>query len=251
MAFLDMFDKLDDIIYEPIKLIADWAREPLKTREHNRNLERETNIANSNAKIEREKLELESNLRNKELETQTNLNIKTETEVHRIISEIDELQKDKDFQRMKLVSESIMKYQKELTTLNINAIEAIGTMQLELRKKAQDLVLSKTIKYKELQDIAWREAAEDLQKVLEKFPDNERMQDILIKSVDKRLSNVIDTAQNFLLELNDDIKLLNKSINSLTEGGQKFIEKHLDNFHQSSNISPQRLLERNENIIDV
>ena len=33
MAFFDMFDKLDDIIYEPIKLITDWAREPLKTRE--------------------------------------------------------------------------------------------------------------------------------------------------------------------------------------------------------------------------
>lgn len=251
MAFFDMFDKLDDIIYEPIKLITDWAREPLKTREHNRNLEKETNISNANAKIEREKLELESSLRNKELEVQADLSIKKETEVHRIISEINELQKDKDFQRMKLVSESIMKYQQELTTLNVNAINAIGTMQLELREKAQDLVYNKTIKYKELQDKAIDEAGEDLEKILEKFPDNERMQDILIKAVDKRLSNVIDTAQNFLLELNEDIKLLNKSINSLAEGGQKFIEKHLDNFHQLPNNSQQRLLERKEDIIDV
>jgi hypothetical protein len=190
-------------------------------------------------------------LRNQELELQANLSIKKETEVHRIISEIDELQKDKDFQRMKLVSESIMKYQKELTTLNVNAINAIGTMQLELREKAQDLVYNKTIRYKELQDKAIHEAGEDLEKILEKFPDNERMQDILIKAVDKRLSNVIDTAQNFLLELNEDIKLLNKSINSLAEGGQKFIEKHLDNFHQSANNSPQRLIERKEEIIDV
>ena len=210
MGFFDMFDKLDDIIYEPIKLITDWAREPLKTREHKRDLERETNIINTNAKLEREKLELESNLRNQELELQANLSIKKETEVHRIISEIDELQKDKDFQRMKLVSESIMKYQKELTTLNVNAINAIGTMQLELREKAQDLVYNKTIRYKELQDKAIHEAGEDLEKILEKFPDNERMQDILIKAVDKRLSNVIDTAQNFLLELNEAIKLLNK-----------------------------------------
>lgn len=251
MGFFDMFDKLDDIIYEPIKLITDWAREPLKTREHKRDLERETNIINTNAKLEREKLELESNLRNQELELQANLSIKKETEVHRIISEIDELQKDKDFQRMKLVSESIMKYQKELTTLNVNAINAIGTMQLELREKAQDLVYNKTIRYKELQDKAIHEAGEDLEKILEKFPDNERMQDILIKAVDKRLSNVIDTAQNFLLELNEDIKLLNKSINSLAEGGQKFIEKHLDNFHQSANNSPLRLIERKEEIIDV
>ena len=66
-----------------------------------------------------------------------------------------------------------------------------------------------------------------------------------------KLTSVIDTAQNFLLELNEDIKLLNKSINSLAEGGQKFIEKHLDNFHQSANNSPQRLIERKEEIIDV
>ena len=41
MVFFDMFDKLDDIVFEPIKLMTDWAREPLKGREHRRQLERE------------------------------------------------------------------------------------------------------------------------------------------------------------------------------------------------------------------
>ena len=36
MKFLDMFDKLDDIIYKPIELITDWAGEPLRAREHKR-----------------------------------------------------------------------------------------------------------------------------------------------------------------------------------------------------------------------
>ncbi len=241
MSFFDMFDKLDDIIYEPVKLITDWAREPLKSREHKRNIEKE------NAKIQ-----IESEIKIRELEVETDLEIKKSTEIHRILSEIDELQKDKDFQRMKLVSESIMKYQQELTKLNVDAINAIGNMQLELREKAQNLVYSKTIKYKELQDLAISEASNDLEDIMKKFPNNERMQDIMIKAVDKRLANVIDTAQNFLLELNEDIKLLNKSINLLAESGQKFIEKHLDNFHQiQNNQQSQKVIENKNDIIDV
>lgn len=240
MGILNILSKIGTFVTKPVDLLTDYGKEPLRGREHKRNLERETNILNTNAQIERDKLELE-----------TDLAIKKETEVHRIITEIDELQKDKDFQRMKLVSESIMKYQEELTKLNVNAINAIGNMQLELREKAQDLVYDKTVRYKELQDKAIEEAGIDLEKILEKFPDNERMQDIMIKAVDKRLSNVIDTAQNFLLELNEDIKLLNKSINSLAEGGQKFIEKHLDNFHQLPNHSNPKQLENKDDIIDV
>jgi len=282
MGFLSALKSIGEIVTKPIELLTDWGREPLKGREHSRNMERETNNlhANANAKVEKEKLELEaklkrqkqelqnnfninleqeknktlqllSDLKIQESESETNLSIKKETEVHRIISEIDELQKDKDFQRMKLVSESIMKYQAELTKLNVNAINAIGNMQLDLREKAQDLVYSKTVRYKELQDKAIDEAGDDLEKILLKFPDNERAQDIMIKAVDKRLSNIIDTAQNFLLELNEDIKLLNKSINSLAEGGQMFIEKHLDNFHQIPNNSNRKMIENKDDIIDV
>ena len=280
MGFLNTLSKLGDVIMKPIDLMIDWGKEPLRNKEHKRSLERDSNSVNTKARIEKEKIELEFKLKQQENELKNNytiqlekekqetlalisklqlqekeldndLAIRKQTEVHRIMSEIDELQKDKDFQRMKLVSESIMKYQAELTKLNVNAINAIGNMQLELREKAQNLVYDKTVRYKELQDKAINEASDDLEKILEKFPNNERVQDIMIKAVDKRLSNVIDTAQNFLLELNEDIKLLNKSINSLAEGGQKFIEKHLDNFHQLPNNSSSKMIENKDDIIDI
>lgn len=251
MSFFDAFDKLDDIIFEPIKLVTDWAREPLKGRENKRNIEKETAIMKLKEELKFKEKELHAKLKKEEKELDSELKIKKETEVHRIMSEIDELQKDKDFQRMKLVSESIMKYQKELTKLNVSAINSIGNMQLELRERAQDLVYSKTVRYKELQDLAIKEAGDDLEKILEKFPDNERMQNILIGAVDKRLANVIDTAQNFLLELNEDIKILNKSINLLTENGQNFIENHLNNFHQLQNSSNDKRIENQSNVIDV
>jgi hypothetical protein len=215
-----MFDKLDDIIYEPIKLVTDWAREPLKNNEHKRSLEK--------LKLEKR---INSEIRMSEESLKTDLEIKRETEKVRIITEIDEWKKDQEFSRMQKVSESIIKFQSELTKINVDAINEIGNMQLELREKAQNLVYSKTIKYKELQDIAMKDAMVDLKKIDDEFGHNKTAKNILIKAVDARLSNIIDTAHNFLLELNNDIRSLNKNIDLLTSSGQKFIERHLDQFN--------------------
>ena len=217
MGFLEMLGK---IVYEPIKLVTDWAHEPLKRWEHKRNIELET-----------ERIKAEAQSRIKEREAEVDLEIKRETEIKRILAEIEEFKKDKALERMKAVSEAIIKYQETLTRLNVNAINAIGHMQLELREKAQQLVYDKTIKYKELQDQAIAEAARDLKMIKEEFSDNDIARDILIKAVDKRLANIIDTAHKFLIELNADIKLLNQSISLLAEQGQKFIKSHLEKLY--------------------
>lgn len=217
MGFFDMFDKLDDIIYKPIEAITDWATEPLKRWEHERKVEKKIKLKG-----------IESQIKIKENESKVNLEIKKATEIKRILAEVEEFKKDKEFERMKQVTEAIMRYQEQLTRLNVNAINAIGNMQLDLREKAQKLVYEKTIKYKELQDNAFSEAANDLKRIEIDFANNEIAAGILIKSVDSRLANIIDTAHNFLIELNGDIKVLNQNITFLTEKGQDFIEKHLE-----------------------
>jgi hypothetical protein len=227
MNVLEMFDKLDDIIYEPIKLFTDWAREPLKDREHKRSIE--ASIAEHDIKTKEQKNTAEIEMRHKDLDA--SLEIKKQTEVQRIISEIEELRKDNEFQRMKKVSEAIMEYQKHLTKLNVNAINAIGNMQLDLREKAQELVYDKTMKYKKLQDESHNQAEEEMLRIEKNFADNEAAKSMLYRSVDARLANIITTAQNFLVELNEDIKLLNSGINLLTEKGQSFIDNHLNQFH--------------------
>lgn len=237
MAILSMLDKLDDIIYEPIKLMTDWAREPLKGREHKRDLDRlEHQIrSEADAKMRAESHSSRLAAENKNLDA--NLEIKKKTEVQRILAEIDELRKDNDFARMKAVSEAIMQYQEHLTRLNVSAISAIGSMQLDLREKAQNLVYNKAIKYKELQDSAHNQAFEEILRIERDFAGNEAAKNILLRSVDLRLANIITTAQNFLIELNMDIAVLNKSINLLTERGQSFIEEHLGKFHVLTNGS--------------
>jgi len=83
MGFFNMFDKLDDIIYKPIEAMTDWAKEPLKKWEGEREI--------------------------KGKEADVNMAIKKETQIKKALAEIDEFKKDKEFERMKAVSESIMK----------------------------------------------------------------------------------------------------------------------------------------------
>ena len=256
---LNMFDKLDDIIYEPIKMITDWAREPLKQKQFRRDQEselrrkeKEEDSARLNATIrmQEKQLDAEIELRNetgkqrvlseiqqaeKDREVdrkkrEAEIEVKKETEKVRILNEIEQLVKDQEFERMKSVSEALIKYQQDLTKINVEAINAIGNMQLELREKAQNLVYDKTIRYKELQDTAMRDAMEDLKRIHDIFGDSGRASDMLVNAVELRLGNVIKTADNFLIELNNDIKTINNSINLLAESGQKFIERHLDGF---------------------
>ena len=230
MGLLKMFDKLDDIIYKPIELITDWAKEPLRRWEHRRREEEADNILKREIERETAGNRIESEIRRAEKEHETDLSIRKETEIRRIIAEIEEWRNDQDFNRMKAVSEAMMEYQQELTKLNVNAMNAIGNMQLELRNKAQNMVYEKTVKYEQLQKQAKEEAMADLKRIETEFAENEVARNILNKSVEKRLLNIIETARNFILELNNDIKAINSNISLLANSGQKFIEEHLKQF---------------------
>lgn len=212
MSIGKWFDKLDDIVYEPVKLLTDWAREPLKAREHERSMKKEL----------------------REKETEAELEIRKETEVARIIAEIEEMRKDKEMQRMNQVTEAITKYQKELTRLNVDAISAIGDMQLDLRNRAQDMVYEKTLRYKELQDAAIDEAHDRLKRVESDFSENEAARKVLMKGVDTQMTNILNTASRFLEELNNDIKEVNQEISLLSRSGQQFIQDHLREMRQIS-----------------
>ncbi len=233
---------LVDCISKPIDALCEWATEPLESRRHDRNESARASSHQREVELQESRIKAESEAKIREKKAEVEHEVKRVKEIELAIAEIDEWKKDKEFERMKKTTEAIMSYQEQLTKLNVNAINAIGHMQLELRERAQSLVYEKTIQYKELQDLAMKDAIADLQRIEEQFSDNDRAKDILTSAVDKKLANVIDTAQNFLLELNRDIKSLNEGISLLAEKGQSFIENHLDRFHVSNSV----LLENND-----
>ncbi|OMQ24736.1 hypothetical protein [Serratia oryzae] len=214
MGFFSKFGTvISDLVSAPIEALSDLIREPSKRWEHSRE---ESSRKNS---FEREK-----ELR----ELEVDLKIKEKMGVSKSLFDLEELKKDNDFQRMIKTSEAIKQYLFELTKLNTDTIKAIGEMQLDLKNKAQELVYSKTIQYKELQDMAMEKAVNELIEIELKFKDNEVAKRILTSAVDAKLSNIINTANNFLIELNRDIVNLNNDISMLSRQGQIFIENHLN-----------------------
>ena len=225
-----VLSKLGDILLSPVTMMCNWAEEPLRRAEYKR--QEESKDKDVQREIERQ-IGVETGLSDqkmKELELSTKLKIKRETEIVRIISEIEQLKKDKEFDRMKLVSDAMMDYQKELTRINVDAVEAIGSMRIDLQRKAYDLIHEKTQQYAELQDRAIQQAEDQLARI-DNNPDmRESSKNILCNAVDAKLAGVIRNATQFIEQLNDDMQLISKDINLITSSGQKFIERHLEQF---------------------
>ena len=169
-----------------------------------------------------------SKLRQEEARQQCDLEIRMRTEVERINAETEQWTKDQEFQRMKNVADALVRYREELTQLQINTIRAIGNMDIELRARAQDLILSKTKEYKALQDQATKDAEDEFCRILDKFSGNERILNIMISNSDKKLASIINSTTMFLEELRGDISKMNENIDMITRSGQAFIDRQIE-----------------------
>lgn len=169
----------------PIGILEDWAREPLNRWEHKRKeaskdkdverrIREQTGVAEVNARLQKE---LDEN--------NASLQIKMQTEVNRINAQTEQWTKDKEFERMRKVADAMAQYQERLMTLNLNTVKAIGEMDIELRSKAQALILEKTQEYRLIQSQATEDAENEFERILEKFSGNERVLNIMISNSEK------------------------------------------------------------------
>ncbi len=263
MGIMDIVSGVGNLLSAPVKVLSDWASEPLKAFEANRarkdkDKEVEREIKKETALSELRRAEAAADLENKikektkteqiiseikveearkvseiamaEKEHAANLQIKMQTEVNRINVEIEEMQKDRQFERMKKVTEAIAKYQKELTELNVNTIRAIGEMDLDLRQRAQNLVLEKTKEFMAIQEAEIEKAGNKFLEIEEKFA-GKPSYDAMIMATQNKLASAIEITDNFMKQLNEQISKMTDNINILTQGGQEFITRQLDKFN--------------------
>ncbi len=238
---MGFFSTLGNVLSSVGGAVSSWLQEPLKRSEHSRSesskdsdvgrdIQRQVGVEKELSNQRMKEQTHQSGLNIKEQSHQTDLQIKRETEIVRIITEIEQLKKDKEFERMKAVSDSMMAYQIELTRINVEAVEAIGSMRIELQRKAYDLIHEKTERYNELQDRALQQAQDQLERIEGNANMSEASRNIMINAVDKKLAGIIDNATRFIVQLNDDMQLISKDINLITTSGQNFIQRHLEQF---------------------
>lgn len=220
MALLDMFDKLDDIIYKPIETACEWIKEPLRNFESKRQL-----------KAEREKTEIalhrqEEEMRLKQLDAEKTL--KLEQARARAYVELDNLAADSQLARNTAMVEAIKRYKEDLARVTQEIIQNVGMMNLELRSRANDMLLAKTRDYKALQDEAIEKADKRLLEIQDRYGNNERVRIRMEDAVIDQMTAIIGHADKFMEELSADLRKINDTIQVLTEHGIDNVEKLAD-----------------------
>ncbi len=255
MGFLSFVKSVGNALTKPIEVLSDWASEPLKRWENKRDQEnkdrdveriirQETGKEKVLSQIRRQEAREASELRRIEAEEDANLQIRMQTEINKINAETEQWTKDQEFKRMKAVADAVIEYKMKLTELQTNTISTIGSMSIELRAKAQELILTKTQEYRAIQDQAVKDAEDEFERIESKFAGNERIYNIMITASEEKLSSVIKSTSKFLEALSEDIQNLNKSIDQITQSGQKFIDRQIENqFNRLSQGTTAQVIE--------
>lgn len=237
----NLFGTIWKAVTSPLGILDEWASEPLKRWEHKRNEESKDRDVERHIReqvgVEEAKARLQSELD----ENRASLEIRMQTEINRINAETEQWTKDKEFERMHRVADAIAQYQERLTELNVRTVRAIGEMDIELRSKAQALVLEKTQQYLAIQNKASADAEAEFERIIDKFSGNERVLSIMISNSDKKLAAIIDATTKFMDELSIDIQNMNGNIDRLIQMGHEHTLKQLDKFNTISNPIQNRI----------
>lgn len=214
-----MFDKLDDIIYEPVKGICNWVEEPLRRFSSERELKKMDKQADIEMKMQANAAELEAfNARQKaELEIDRK---RWNAEIDQMIAEQEDARKDK-------LVEAIKNYQITLATATKDIVESMGLMSIELRRQANELVKERTDQYIALQAKAMDDAEKRLIEIGEKFASNERVRTRMEDSVINNMDTILENGDKFIKELSEDLKQLNQNTDILMNEGMQNINKYL------------------------
>ena len=124
-----------------------------------------------------------------------------------------------------------MHYEREMMHLMTDIVRSLGDVQLDLRERAQNLVIEKTAHYKAVQSDAFAEMAREIEDVEARFQSNDRAKDMLYSAIDRKYKSILDATTGFLAELSRDIGDINRSITGITESGKLFVEQHLSQFN--------------------
>ena len=246
----DVFGKLDDLLYAPVKAVCNYIEEPLHALHAKRDMAAEEN----KAKLQMQMREHEEKLKRDNAREAAELDL----EMRRLHAEMDEMiAQQEDARRDKLV-ESIKRYQIELATASKDIVNSIGVMSLELRQRANDMVRENTEKYKQMQHDAMKEAEERLLEIQKRFSDNERIRTRMENTVLDQMDAIINAASKFINELAEDIKRMNENTDKLMEIQMQNVNSYLQPIKGALATSggadpdvPELECTEDENVIEV
>ena len=231
MAISDIFEKLDDIIYEPIHVLVSYVGEPLKWLENQRKVIEETAVIKKETDLRIKEKKIEQLIEQKKLEAELNArreSAKLENDIRKWDEEVNNLIADSEMERRDKLVESIKRYQLDLATASKDIVESIGKMSLELREKANNMVSEKTKEYIETQKDVKKQSWEEMREAKEMFADDAEMLKMVESQILNERASMIELTNDFIKELADDMKRLNENADKILAMSMETTKKYLD-----------------------
>lgn len=192
-----MFDKVDDIIYEPIDLLCDILKQPLKQIDvHN-----QKKAAEHEQELAKQIKEFEVNLELDKKEREMKLSI----EERKAAEEIDQMIRDNDLKRRENMVQLEMRYRQEMAEAAARLAEVISNIEVETRGKILSLYAEKEKEYLDLQDKYRTQMFDTVKKLKEIFPDGTG-EDIISEEIRTQLKNISERSVAFTKLMNEDMK---------------------------------------------
>lgn len=214
-----MFDKIDDIVYEPVKLFCDALRQPLNQL----NLSNDKKIAehSQQLKMELEQFEIDLELERKEREMRLTM------EEQKIQEEINDMICKNDIANREQMIQLEMQYRQEMSTAAVKLANVIVTMETDARGKLMSLYAEKIKEYKNLQEEHLKDVQEAYKNLRELFPNSSDdtliMQEILTQMrtihEDKR-----EFEKNLINDMNKVLGIIDDSVKEVTGLAAKYFQ---------------------------
>ncbi len=222
LDFFNMFDKIDDIIYEPVKVACEWLKQPLE----------QLKVSNDKKKAEHaQKLEMEME----------EFKVKLEFERKRNDIEIDNIVKETTIQRQEKMVQLEMKYRTQLADLNSKMTKLMAEMQSEAIEALFTLIEEKKKSYLDVQ-CAYRKEIINTIKELQELGVGEETTAPILEEGFKKITEESATFQSMLV---DSVERVSKII---AEDGQR-ASIRMDDYFRTRENEPS-LLQKNIDIIE-
>lgn len=214
-----MFDKIDDIVYEPIKFVCDILRQPLKQIDAHNEKKKAEHSQELVKQLKQFEVDLELDKKQREMQRSV--------DERKMEEEINQMIQDNDLQRREDMVQLEMKYRKEMAEAAAQFAQIMANMQVETRSKILALYTEKEKEYLDLQGKYKKQMFDTVKSLRNTFPDGTG-EDIIIEEVKTQLKNISERSAAFSKLMNEDMKnvfeIIDSGMQEITGLATKYFE---------------------------
>lgn len=234
-----MFDKVDDIVYEPLHLLCDCLRQPLKQidahnekvkAEHDQELEKQLKQFEVDLEVDKKRREMELSADQRRIDE----------EINQMILD-SELQRDLKFREDMVQLE--IKYRKEMSEAAAQFAQIMANIQVDARSKIIQLYTEKEKEYLELQDKSKKQVIDSVKNLREMLPDGSG-EDIVREEISTQFRAIAERSAAFSKLMNEDMR----NVFGIIDAGMKDITGLATKYFKPSDSNQQALT---QNVVDL